>query len=64
MPKQKNNTIESFNEWNDVVDYESDATSVTLLGKRRKKIASFNYPKFTKEDYDRLRCASTVRKFH
>jgi hypothetical protein len=48
----KNNTIQAFKKWDEIVDYESDETTVTLLNKKGKKVAEFNYPRFTKHDFD------------
>lgn len=45
-------TLESFERWHEVEDYESDETTVTLLGGRGEPIAEFNYPKFTKDDFN------------
>lgn len=49
------NTLESFKGWDEVFDYGSDETSVTLLDKKGKPIAKFNYPKFTKADFDKFK---------
>lgn len=51
----KDYTIESFNEWVNVVDYESDKNTVTLIGENGNKIAKYGYNKFTKEDFDRFK---------
>jgi hypothetical protein len=48
----KDYTLNSFIHWDKVVDYSSDETNVTLIGKRSKKLGEFNYPKFTKADFD------------
>ena len=46
------NTLNSFNLWCDISDYESDETSVVLIDKFGHMVAEFNYPKFTKQDFD------------
>lgn len=51
----KKYTIENFKGWLDIVDYESDETTVTLINSQKKKIAEFNYPRFTQEDFDRFK---------
>lgn len=52
-----NNTIETFKGWADIVDYESDETSVTLINTKYEKVAEYGYSRFTKEDFDRFRSA-------
>lgn len=51
----KNLTLKSFKYWNSIVDYESDVDTVTLLDKNKTPIVEFNYPKFTKEDFDHFK---------
>ncbi len=49
------NTLESFQEWDDIIDYESTETTVVLINNKQKKVAKFNYPKFTKADFEFFR---------
>ena len=49
------NTIEAFNEWDNVIDYESDEDTVTLLDENKTPIAKFNYPRFTMKDFIRYK---------
>lgn len=53
----RNNTIETFTGWSDIVDYESDDTSVILINSQRKKVVEYGYPGFTMADFERLRGA-------
>jgi hypothetical protein len=48
-----NNTLDAYNNWGNVADYESDETTVTLLDKDGTTLAEFNYPKFTADDFER-----------
>ncbi|AGO49600.1 hypothetical protein Phi4:1_gp187 [Cellulophaga phage phi4:1] len=48
-----NNTLDAYNNWGNVADYESDETTVTLLDKNGVALAEFNYPKFTSTDFER-----------
>ena len=54
-----NYTIQSYQGWDKIADYESDETTVTLLNERVEIEAEFNYPQFTKADFDHFR--STCR---
>lgn len=45
-------TLNNFTNWDDVVDYNSDETNVTLIGQNGVILGEFNYPKFTKVDFD------------
>lgn len=45
------NTIQAFDLWDEVADYESDETTVTLLDEKGEAIAEFNYPEFTNADF-------------
>ncbi|MEQ9393279.1 MAG: hypothetical protein RLO03_13835 [Balneola sp.] len=45
-------TLDSFTNWKDVFDYESDETTVSLLDKTGKRLATFNFPKFLQADFD------------
>ena len=45
-------TIKNFSKWREVVDYESDERSVTLLNSKGECIGEFDYPKFTQEDFE------------
>lgn len=47
----KDYTLEKFESWHEVDDYESDEFTVTLLDINRTPIAKFNYPKFTADDF-------------
>ena len=49
-----NNTIDTFSEWADIVDYESDETSVTLINSKGERVVEYGYSRFTKEDFDRF----------
>lgn len=51
----ENHTLQSFQRWNEVEDYESDETTVTLLDSKGKAISEFNYPGFTRKDFDRFK---------
>ena len=53
-------TIQSFSKWPKVVDYESDETTVTLFGANGKALAEFNYPMFTRADFERLKAANST----
>jgi len=55
----KNNTLDAYKGWSKVADYESDATTVTLLNKTGKPIAEFNYPEFTASDFFRYKMTET-----
>lgn len=55
-----NNTIETFTKWADIVDYESDETSVTLINTNNEKVAEYGYSRFTNDDFERFR--STFRE--
>jgi hypothetical protein len=46
----KNNTLAAFEEWDSITDYESDERSV-ILYRGSIKVAEFNYPNFTREDF-------------
>lgn len=48
----ENHTLQLFQRWNEVEDYESDETSVILINSNGDAIAQFNFPKFTKDDLD------------
>lgn len=48
-------TLESFQRWDEIEDYESDETTVTLLNSKGEAIAEFNFPKFTKDDFDQFK---------
>lgn len=37
-----NNTIETFTAWHEIVDYESDETSVILINAKGEKVADSN----------------------
>jgi len=50
----KNFTINTFENWDLIDDYESDETTVTLLSKG-VIIAEFGYGGFTKSDFDRFK---------
>lgn len=50
-----NNTIDTFTGWADIVDYESDDTSVTLINAKGEKVAEYGYSRFTENDFDRFR---------
>ena len=50
-----NYTIESYQGWTRIADYESDETTVTLLNEIGQIEAEFNYPQFTKADFDYFR---------
>ncbi len=50
-----NYTIQSYQGWNKIADYESDETTVTLLNEIGQIEAEFNYPQFTKADFDHFR---------
>lgn len=45
------NTLDDFNWWSEIVDYESDETTVTLIDENDNKIIEFNFPKFTYSDF-------------
>lgn len=47
-----NKTLETFDKWNEVSDYESDKTTVSLLNDKGEIIAEYNYSEFTKTDFD------------
>lgn len=51
----EDHTLDSFKRWQDVYDYESDETTVLLLGINGDAIAQFNYPKFTSADFSRFK---------
>ncbi len=48
-------TIQSYSGWSEISDYESDETTVTLINNKKEKVIEFNYPQFTKEDFDNFR---------
>jgi hypothetical protein len=50
--KMENHTLQAFQRWDEVTEYESDETSVTLLNSKGEAVAEFNYHKFTKYDFD------------
>lgn len=50
--KMEKHTLGSFERWDEIEDYESDETSVTLLNSNGEAIAEFNFPRFTKSDLD------------
>ena len=47
-----NNTLEAYDNWGNVEDYESDELVVTLFDKNGVALAEFNYPKFTRAEFD------------
>jgi len=47
-----NYTLQSFPNWNLVEDYESTFDIVTLLDSNKNELGTFNYPTFTREDFD------------
>lgn len=58
------NTIYTFNGWADIVDFESDETSVTLINSKGDKVVEYSYSRFTQEDFDRIRKSSTLLNKH
>jgi len=50
-----NNTIDNFTEWVDIIDYESDENSVTLINSKLEKVAEYGYSRFTNEDFEHFR---------
>lgn len=56
------NTLESYKNWSKVSDYESDENTVTLLDKKGNKLIEFNYPKFTKDDFDYFKNITTKKQ--
>ncbi|WP_428743122.1 hypothetical protein [Tenacibaculum sp.] len=50
-----NNTLEAYENWSAVKDYESDEFIVTLLDKNSIELAEFNYHKFTRADFERYK---------
>ncbi|MEE9451043.1 MAG: hypothetical protein V3V72_13420 [Ignavibacteriaceae bacterium] len=57
-----NNTLEAFQKWNDITDYESDEITVTLINNEGKKEAEFNYPKFTKADFEYFKAVKNLTR--
>ncbi len=53
-----NNTIDTFTGWAEIVDFESDETSVTLINSKNEKVAEYGYSRFTKEDFIRFKSAT------
>lgn len=49
------NTIDTFAGWNEIVDYESDETTVILINTKGEKVVEFGYSRFTREDYNRYK---------
>lgn len=49
-----NNTIDTFTGWANIIDYESDETSVTLINAKGEKVAEYGYSRFTKDDFERF----------
>ncbi len=47
----ENNTIETFDKWNIITDYESNEHKVTLIDKDGNNIAEFGYSRFEQEDF-------------
>ena len=43
--------LSNFKKWNTIFDYESDENSVILINKLGKKVAEYQYPKFTYSDF-------------
>ncbi len=44
-----------FKKWNEVADYESDETTVTLLGKNKKILGNFTFYRFIESDFKRYK---------
>lgn len=49
------NSIWAFKNWDEVIDYESDENSVTLIGKNNIPIAEYGYSRFTGNDYEKFK---------
>ena len=49
------NTLKVYGNWVNVADYEADESTVTLLDKNGVALAEFNYPKFTKVDFNQFK---------
>ena len=50
-----NNTIETFTDWLNIADYESDETSVTLINNKGEEVIEYGFSRFTKDDFERFR---------
>lgn len=48
----KDNRLESYKRWDKVADYESDCDTVALLNDKGKAVAEFNYPGFTRKEFE------------
>lgn len=59
--KYEFNSIDEFDEWDDVFDYESDVDSVIFLDKNGIKIAEFGYSSFDDADLYRFKNKSIVK---
>ena len=57
--KMKDYTIDTFNLWDQIVDYESDETSVILINAKGEKVAKFGYGGFDQGDFERYKNSST-----